>query len=126
MADIDAVAILDVPIFPHAEQGSPAGPYRDALGSSGVFITRVGMAGGWHFRFSQWVDRQMARLQGHPVAPTYCRPLAEWLQILQGFCRAGAADESWHSVCQCDADLPGDLMQALSMMPLPDQRLGRR
>ncbi len=85
MADIDAVAILDVLHYiPHAEQDRLLDRIRDALGSSGVFITRVGdAAGGWRFRFSQWVDRQMARLQGHPVAPTYCRPLAEWLQILQ-------------------------------------------
>lgn len=85
MAEIDAVTILDVLHYiPHAEQDHLLDRIRAALGQGGLFITRIGdAAGGWRFRFSQMVDHCMAALQGHRHAPTWCRPLAEWRNVLE-------------------------------------------
>lgn len=82
---IDAVTILDVLHYiPHAEQDRLLDRIRAALGSGGIFVTRVGdAAAGSRFRFSQFVDRCMALIQGHRFAPTWCRPLSEWRHILE-------------------------------------------
>ena len=32
---------------------------------------------------SQWVDRIVTRIRGHRVTPTFCRPLADWIELLQ-------------------------------------------
>lgn len=78
--DIDAVAILDVLHYvDYAAQEALLDRIRAALPPGGVFITRVGnAAAGWRFRFSQFVDRCMAGVQGHRQAPTWCRPLEDW------------------------------------------------
>jgi cyclopropane fatty-acyl-phospholipid synthase-like methyltransferase len=85
MSAVDVVAILDVLHYlPHAEQDLLLDRIRAALKRGGLFVTRVGNAGsGWRFRFSQFVDRCMALLQGHQFAPTWCRPLAEWQRMLE-------------------------------------------
>lgn len=77
---IDVVAMLDVLHYiPHAEQELLLDRVRAALGSGGLLLTRVNDAsGGWRFRFSQWIDRRIAALQGHRFARTWCRPLSEW------------------------------------------------
>ncbi len=35
------------------------------------------------FAISQWVDRVVTTVRGHRVAPTWGRPLAQWVQLLQ-------------------------------------------
>ena len=73
-----------------ADQGDSAGEHK-ALHTAGslasavaptslaTLLTRVNDAsGGWRFRFSQWIDRRIAALQGHRFARTWCRPLSEW------------------------------------------------
>ncbi|WP_153117033.1 methyltransferase domain-containing protein [Rhodocyclus tenuis] len=85
MGDVDAVAILDVLHYiPHVEQERLLDRIRAALGGGGVFVTRVGDAGsGWRFAFSQFVDRCISFAQGHRIAPTWCRPLADWVSVLE-------------------------------------------
>lgn len=47
-------------------------------------ITRVGDAASPRgFLMSQWVDRAVATVRGHQVPPTWGRPLAEWVALLQ-------------------------------------------
>lgn len=85
-AEVDAVAILDVLHYiPYAEQDRLLDRIRAALGTSGVFVTRVGNAdGGMRFAVSQLVDRMISFVQGHRLARFWCRPLAEWIDILEG------------------------------------------
>lgn len=85
MTEIDVVTILDVLHYiPHAEQDQLLDRIRAALGKDGLFVTRVGdPSGGWRFRFGRFVDHCMAAIQGHRSAPTWCRPLAEWRNILE-------------------------------------------
>lgn len=85
MEDIDVVTILDVLHYiPHEEQDRLLDRIRGALDKGGLFVTRIGDAdGGWRFRISQFVDRCMARIQGHAAAPTWCRSLAEWRRVLE-------------------------------------------
>jgi len=35
------------------------------------------------FAISQWVDRTVTRIRGHKVSPTWGRPLADWVAVLQ-------------------------------------------
>jgi SAM-dependent methyltransferase len=82
----DAVVILDVLHYvPHAAQEALLGRVRDALAPHGRLLLRVGDAaqtGG--FRISQWVDRVVTLVRGHRVPPTFCRPLSEWVALLEG------------------------------------------
>ena len=86
MSDLDVVAILDVLHYlPHAQQDQMLDRIRDALGSGGVFVTRVGNAGsGWRFKVSQWVDRCISFVQGHRLERMWCRPVSEWTSALEG------------------------------------------
>ena len=85
LSDVDAVTILDVLHYiPHEEQDRLLDRIRAALGSGGLFVTRVGdAAAGRRFRFSQKIDACMAALQGHRSPPTWCRPLSEWQRVLE-------------------------------------------
>lgn len=86
LAEVDAIAILDVLHYiPYAEQDRLLDHIRAALGTSGVFVTRVGNAGtGMRFAFSQLVDHLVSFAQGHHLARFWCRPLAEWIRVLEG------------------------------------------
>lgn len=90
----DVVVILDVLHYvDHAAQEGVLARVRDALragaadsatGRPGRLLLRVGdqsRAGG--FRASQWVDRVVTMIRGHRVPPTFGRPLAEWISLLQ-------------------------------------------
>jgi cyclopropane fatty-acyl-phospholipid synthase-like methyltransferase len=85
MSEVDAITILDVLHYiPHADQDQMLDRIRAKLAPGGLFVTRVGDAtAGWRFRFSQFIDRCMAMIQGHRFAPTWCRPLAEWRAVLE-------------------------------------------
>jgi len=82
----DVVVILDVlHYFPHAAQAELLQRVRQALGPRGRLLLRIGDAADRRrFRVSQWVDRTVTRVRGHRVTPTFCRPLDEWRQLLEG------------------------------------------
>jgi SAM-dependent methyltransferase len=86
LPDSDVVVILDVlHYFPHAEQAELLRRVQHALGPSGRLLLRVGDAADRRrFLVSQWVDTAVTRIRGHRVTPTFCRPLAEWRQLLEG------------------------------------------
>jgi SAM-dependent methyltransferase len=85
MAGSDVIAILDVLHYiPSAEQDQLLDRIRAALGSGGLFVTRVGdAAGGWRFRVGQAVDCWMASLRNFRLARTWSRPLPEWRAALE-------------------------------------------
>jgi hypothetical protein len=61
---------------------------RDALRAGGNpdarLLLRVGDAASRRgFAISQWVDRTVTRIRGHKVSPTWGRPLAQWVAVLQ-------------------------------------------
>lgn len=82
----DVVVILDVLHYvPQPAQDALLARVRDALQPGGRLLLRVGdaaQAGG--FRVSQWVDRVVTLVRGHRVPPTFCRPLGEWVALLEG------------------------------------------
>jgi len=82
----DVVVILDVlHYFPHAAQAELLQRVRHALGPAGRLLLRIGDSSDRRrFRVSQWVDRTVTRVRGHRVTPTFCRPLEEWRQLLEG------------------------------------------
>lgn len=83
--DTDVIAILDVLHYiPYAEQDRMLDKIRAALGSGGLFVTRVGNAGGGlRFAISQWVDACMSFAQGHRLPRMWCRPLEQWVAALE-------------------------------------------
>lgn len=85
IAEVDVVAILDaLHYIPHPEQDQLLDRIRAALGTGGLFVTRIGdAAGGWRFRFSQALDRAIASIRSRRVARTWCRPLSEWHSTLE-------------------------------------------
>jgi SAM-dependent methyltransferase len=83
----DAVVILDVLHYvDHAAQAALLARVRDALAPArGRLLLRVGdMAAARGYAISQWVDRFVTRLRGHRVSPTWGRPLAHWVALLEG------------------------------------------
>jgi SAM-dependent methyltransferase len=83
----DTIVMLDVLHYiPHPEQDAVLERVRDALNPSGVLLLRVGdAAGGFSFRWSNWVDHMLLLMRGHGWNPLYCRSLAEWQSTLTGF-----------------------------------------
>lgn len=81
----DVVVILDVLHYvDHAAQQALLQRVQAALSSQGRLLLRVGdasAAGG--YAVSQWVDRLVTWVRGHRVPPTYGRPLAQWVSLLQ-------------------------------------------
>jgi hypothetical protein len=77
--------VLDVLHYiDYAAQDAVLRRVRAALPDRGVFVTRVGDAGGGlPFRISNWVDGAVAMLRGHRLATFHCRPLQEWIATLQ-------------------------------------------
>lgn len=82
----DVVVILDVLHYvPPAAQEALLARVRDALRPQGRLLLRVGDAAQTRgFRVSQWVDRIVTTVRGHRVPPTFCRPLTEWVALLDG------------------------------------------
>ena len=57
---------------------------RAALPEGGTFLTRIGDAsGGLPFHYSNWVDHAVFFLRGHRLNRIYCRPLHDWMNVLQ-------------------------------------------
>ena len=95
----DVVVILDVLHYvDHAAQDGVLGRVAAALlegqrdgqrdgqrvGRPGRLLLRVGDADSRRgFVASQWVDRIVTGIRGHRVAPTWGRPLADWVAALQ-------------------------------------------
>ena len=85
-APADTIVILDVLHFLEiAEQDAVLARVRAALRPGGVLLMRIGdAAGGFGFRWSNWIDRAVARLRGHEAPPLHCRTLADWRASLAG------------------------------------------
>lgn len=83
--EVDVVAVLDVLHYiPLAEQDWLLDRIRASLGQGGLFVTRVGDAGGGlRFRLSQIVDHCISFAQGHRLGRMWCRPLNDWLAALR-------------------------------------------
>jgi SAM-dependent methyltransferase len=92
----ELVVILDVLHYvDHAAQSALLTRVRDALlqGRRGTgpgpaqprrLVLRVGDAASPRgFAISQWVDRAVTLIRGHRVPPTWGRPLAGWVTLLQ-------------------------------------------
>ena len=89
----DVVVILDVLHYvDHAAQADVLRRVRAALAGPahaatqpGRLLLRVGDADSRRgFVISQWVDRAVTALRGHRLPPTGGRPLAGWIELLQG------------------------------------------
>ncbi len=85
LRDADAIAILDVLHYmDYAAQERMLDRVRAALGTGGLFVTRVGDAGGgWRFALSKIVDLGVAFARGRAVKRLWCRPLAAWIGALE-------------------------------------------
>lgn len=88
----DVVVILDVLHYVDlAAQARVLRHVRDALARGapqrqgpGRLLLRIGdQSSDRGFRTSQWVDRIVTLVRGHRVAPTFGRPLKEWVRLLQ-------------------------------------------
>lgn len=81
----DLVVILDVLHYVnHAAQAALLERVRDALHPRGRLLLRIGDASRRRgYAISQWVDRIVTRVRGHRVPPTWGRPLADWVTLLQ-------------------------------------------
>jgi SAM-dependent methyltransferase len=81
----DLVVILDVLHYvSHEEQAEVLRRVQRALQPAGRLLLRVGDASdAAGFRASQWVDRVVTFVRGHRAAPTWGRPLAQWLTLLE-------------------------------------------
>ena len=86
----DVAVILDVMHYvDHAAQRGVLERARGALQASsnrpGRLLLRVGDAASTRgYAISQWVDRVVTRARGHQAPPTWGRPLAKWIALLQG------------------------------------------
>jgi len=57
---------------------------RAALAPGGTLLLRVGDAsGGLAFKLSHWVDAVVAFMRSHRLPRLYCRPLAQWQDMLR-------------------------------------------
>jgi len=88
----DLVVILDVLHYVDlaAQEGVLQRVHAALAAGQGRLLLRVGDAASTRgFAISQWVDRTVTRIRGHKVSPTWGRPLADWIALLQ---RLGFAD----------------------------------
>jgi SAM-dependent methyltransferase len=85
LRDADAIAILDaLHYIPYADQDIMLDRIRAALGSGGLFVTRIGDAGGGlRFVLSQIADCVISFTQGHRLTRMWCRPLPVWISVLR-------------------------------------------
>jgi SAM-dependent methyltransferase len=83
----DVITILDaLHYFNHAHQKDVIKRIRAALPPGGLFLTRVGDASaGLPFHICNWVDHAVTFARGHRLPHLYCRPLAEWIALLESF-----------------------------------------
>lgn len=81
----DVAVILDVLHYVgQADQQALLAQVLDRLSSKGRLLLRIGdKAASRGFATSQWTDRIITAVRGHRVAPTFCRPLPEWMALLQ-------------------------------------------
>lgn len=81
----DIVTILDVLHYiDYPEQEQVLRRVGAALAPAGRLITRVGDAdAGWPFHVSQLVDRCVTFVRGHRLPRMYCRPLTDWVALLE-------------------------------------------
>ena len=81
----DVAVILDVLHYlDHDAQETVLDRLRTALGDDGLLLLRVGDASaGLPFRLSNWVDRVVTFTRGHRLGRLWCRPLAEWRDLLE-------------------------------------------
>ncbi len=87
LPECDVAVILDVLHYvDHAAQEAVLGRVRDALRpAQGRLLLRVGDADRRRgFAVSQWVDHVVTMARGHRVPPTFGRPLAAWVALLEG------------------------------------------
>jgi len=84
LAGADVIAVLDALHYvPYQEQDRLLDRIRSKLVQGGVFVTRVGNAGGGlRFAYSQLVDACMYVIQGHRLPKMWCRPLEQWINAL--------------------------------------------
>jgi len=80
----DGVVILDVLHYlEYDEQRGILERARGALIGDGVLLLRVGDAGGgWGFKIGKWMDQMTLLMTGRGFRQQYCRPAAEWRQLL--------------------------------------------
>ncbi len=81
----DVVVILDVLHYvDHSAQQALLTQVRESLSTGGRLLLRVGdMTERRGFAVSQWTDRIITGVRGHRIAPTFCRPLADWVALLE-------------------------------------------
>jgi SAM-dependent methyltransferase len=81
----DVVVILDVLHYVDiAAQDQVLQRVHDALRPGGRLLLRIGdQASAKGFRASQWVDRVVTNIRGHRAPPTWGRPLAQWVNVLE-------------------------------------------
>lgn len=82
---VDVVTILDaLHYFDHAHQKKVLQRIHAALPPGGLFLTRVGDASaGLPYHLCNWVDHAVTFVRGHRLPRLYCRPLAEWVALLE-------------------------------------------
>ena len=90
---VDVVTILDaLHYFDHERQQDVLARIRAALPPGGLFLTRVGNASaGLPYHLCNWVDRTVTFVRGHRLPRLYCRPVAEWTELL---CELGFSIEA--------------------------------
>ncbi|MFZ2268697.1 MAG: class I SAM-dependent methyltransferase [Azonexus sp.] len=83
--EVDVVTILDaLHYIDHARQKDVLKRIRAALPPGGLFLTRVGDKGaGLPYHLCNWVDHAVTFMRGHRLPTLYCRPLAEWIDLLK-------------------------------------------
>ena len=83
-AEADAIVILDVLHYiDYVSQEEVLARVRVALARDGVLVLRIGDAsGGLAFKISNWVDQAVLLVRGHGWVRLYCRPVPQWLQLL--------------------------------------------
>jgi SAM-dependent methyltransferase len=83
----DVITILDaLHYFDHAHQKDVIKRIRAALPPGGLFLTRVGDASaGLPYHLCNWVDHAVTFVRGHRLPRLYCRPLTEWIALLESF-----------------------------------------
>ena len=81
----DVITILDaLHYFDHASQRDVLKRIRAALPPGGLFLTRVGDASaGLPYHICNWVDHAVTFIRGHRLPRLYCRPLDEWIAMLE-------------------------------------------
>jgi len=81
----DVVVIMDAVHYVDGQaQDDILRRVRAALPPNGLFLTRVGDAGGGlRFRLSTWVDRTVAWFRGMGRVRWHCRPVPHWSRALE-------------------------------------------